>query len=249
MNQNRSISRAWAVLLGAALAGAILMSRASAGPAVKVVKDPPTAQRKPFAEITPAAAKLAEGHDAYTECYYAAEWYFNYARDNRPPQQSGQHRVRITMRTVSVRLKLATTMWLRPDAAPALVAHEEGHRQIGEMYYRDAEAIAQAVSKRLIGQRFEAEAATADAAEAAAHGQAGDRWLAGYLEQTRDAARPVHELYDEITRMGENPHISVDDAIQWALDRSHSATIRASGCGCGCGCERERDAQGDGHAK
>ncbi len=205
-------------LRSAALAVVLCCAPALASPAVTVVKDPPRTERKPFSQIPREQAVRAEGFEAYTYCYYTGNTYFTY--DTFPEQISdGRSSMRIRIRTVELKLTMNTTIWLKENASEQLVAHELGHRSIGEYSYNRADSIAKALGEKLIGKSFEAVGATSDEAEAAARRKAGEEWLAGYLHLVNDTAKRVQELYDQVTDHGRRREIAVSDGIQQAIER------------------------------
>jgi hypothetical protein len=213
------------VIAGVVIAvSAIVVARA---PTVKVTKDAPTSQRKPFSEIPPEQAKLAVGHSAYTYCYYSATWYYHY--DTFPQRASGgRTRMQINMRNIDLKLKLDTTTWLAPDAPQWLVEHEQGHRAIGEFSYQKADSIARTIAQKMIGKTYEGEGPDEDSAETAARNKAGDEWLADYLHSVSDTTQHVHDLYDKITNHGLRHEIPVDVGVQRAIEQYRAEKQRQS---------------------
>ena len=88
--------------------------------------------------------------------------------------------------------RLKVTIYMPTGAPQKLRAHEEGHRAIGEHYYRNAEAAAREAATALVGRSFEGSGADRAAAERAA----GELVLAalkdGFMPgRTRAALRPI----------------------------------------------------------
>ena len=99
-------------------------------------------------------------------------------------------------------------------APPKLRAHEEGHRAIGEHFYRDATRIAEEIGTRLIGASFEGTGAD----EAAAQRDGFERVIAAieraYMARVRIPSAAANERFDEITNHGLEP---IDEAEALAL--------------------------------
>ena len=60
---------------------------------------------------------------------------------------------RITRIRLNVRLEI--TLWTPDPGSPKIRAHEEGHREICEIYYHSAESIGREVAGRFIGTKLE----------------------------------------------------------------------------------------------
>ena len=113
--------------------------------------------------------------------------------------------------------RLKSTIYL-PDRSPSLLhEHEEGHRAIGEHFYRDAEAAAREAAQSLIGQSFEG--IGLDRAEA--EQRAGRSVLAvlkdEYMKRTHARSAAANARYDEITKHGLNGRIPAEGAVELAL--------------------------------
>jgi hypothetical protein len=193
---------------------------------VDVVKNPPVSHRAPASSMPPDIVKAAAGEPAYTYCWYSARWYFTYGMEVLDSPNSGERSVRITIRSVSLHLGLDSTFYLPADPSPSLEAHEDGHRKIGEAFYAEAEIVAAALARPLVGQTFNAAGPTVRAAEQAAVDKAGHQWLAAYLVEVRDRSQRAHEIYDGITRHGRDRSIREDDAVRAALQQEHDEHAR-----------------------
>jgi hypothetical protein len=102
--------------------------------------------------------------------------------------------------------------------APAkLRAHEEGHREISEHYYRNAEDAVRAAARPLIGRMFTGEGVDRKSAEQDAMRQITTALEEGYMTGTRIRSMAANERYDEITEHGLDS-IDEAEAIAMALD-------------------------------
>src|SRR5688572_27578470 len=120
---------------------------------------------------------------------------------------------------VKVDTTLAITLWLPKNASKALVAHEEGHRRISEMFYEEAESIAREVSQPYVGRTIRATARSAEAAREAAMTKAIGEINGAYMARTQIPSSRVNELFDKITDHGRNGRVSVDQGIQRAVEQ------------------------------
>jgi hypothetical protein len=101
--------------------------------------------------------------------------------------------------------------------APAtLRAHEEGHRAIGEHYYRDAAAIAQAIGRRLIGTTFDGTGVSVKAAQQDGFERVVVAIERAYMARVRIPSAAANERFDEITNHGLNP-IDEAEAVRLAI--------------------------------
>lgn len=114
----------------------------------------------------------------------------------------------ITLTRVSVKTSLKSVIWLPQDAPRKLVDHEQAHRRIAEMVYRDAESVARELAAPLVGRRVDVTGQN-DAAISRTidrlMGQVCDGWMAR-IGQTSAA---VNRAFDQITDHGRN---KVDEA-------------------------------------
>lgn len=122
-------------------------------------------------------------------------------------------RARIYVDEIDIVTRLRFDIFTVRGAPPKLRAHEEGHRAIGEHYYRDAVQIAEEIGRRLIGETFVASGANQKAA--------GFEHVVGeieraYMARVRIPSAAANERFDEITNHGLEP-IGEAEAIALAL--------------------------------
>jgi hypothetical protein len=125
----------------------------------------------------------------------------------------------MTIESVKVDTTLAITVWVPRNASKALVAHEEGHREISEMFYEEAEAIAREIARPYVGRTLRGVGRSAEAAREAAMTKAIGEINGAYMARTQIPSSRVNELFDKITDHGRNGRISVDDAIKRAVEQ------------------------------
>ena len=112
--------------------------------------------------------------------------------------------VRVYPESFSIITRLKVTIYTAEGSPAKLLAHEEGHRVIGEHYYGDAEVAARAAAQSLIGRAFEAGGPNRAAAEQAA----GELVLAAlkdaFMERTQARSAAANARYDSLTEHGLN---------------------------------------------
>jgi hypothetical protein len=134
-------------------------------------------------------------------------------------KSAGQVVSEMRIEAVKVDTTLAITLWLPKNASKPLIAHEEGHRRISEMFYEDAESIARGVSQPYVGRTIRATARSAEAAREAAMTRAIAEINGAYMSRTQIPSSRVNELFDRITDHGRNTRVTVDAAIERALEQ------------------------------
>jgi hypothetical protein len=103
------------------------------------------------------------------------------------------------------------------DAPPKLRAHEEGHRAIGEHFYKNAAQIAADIGRRLIGQTFDGIGEDQETAQQDGFGKVVAEIERAYMARVRIPSAAANERFDEITNHGLNA-IDEHEAIRLALE-------------------------------
>ena len=120
--------------------------------------------------------------------------------------------VEVEVDSVDMILDLEIAIWAMTAAPKKLLSHEEGHRQLCEHYYKDAEKIAERLGRQMIGRKATGKGANKKAAtDDATHKLLKDLNLA-YMSETRVRCSAAQKRYDQITRHSLNP-IPEADAI------------------------------------
>ncbi len=196
---------------------------------VKVVKQPAVVQTRTFDPANPPSEMppLGKGENALTVCDYRCDVNSKFRTvDQRETADGFDADVKIFAVTLTVRLNV--TIWIPDAAAPKLVAHEEGHRQIAERIYQDAEAIAKSVGKQMDERRVTGHGETGQAARRAAIETIARDTSNRYLDQTAVRAGRVNEIYDDLTAHGTRAEPAEAEAIRLAFEKDakekHPAT-------------------------
>jgi hypothetical protein len=96
------------------------------------------------------------------------------------------------------------------------VDHEEGHRQICEFYYKDAEAIARKSAQAVIGKSFKGTGRDKKAATDDAMSKAIAFVSEAYMNETRVRCSAAQKIYDRLTNHS-LINITEAEAIKQAL--------------------------------
>lgn len=216
MHRDR-LHRLGVLLLLAVLSSFIAASAAEAKPAVTVEKRVPKIKRRTFdpqkppadlPELKPTEAGLCQA-EFLCETQVAVDGYRSASE------------VQFAVTTVRVTISLNITIWTQGNASPKLVAHEETHREIAEVYYREADAIAQRLAEKLIGKRFVVPLDD-KAATLRVLGKMQDNLIADYLHETAKRCTLAEDQFDLITHHGLLP-IPASEARDRALDQEEKS--------------------------
>ncbi len=196
------------------LCAAWLPTAAAQTPGVISIKqEPPTVARVEFDRRRPPPDMPDTGVDGSGLCNNVFEFE---AGIGASIEQLSPTTVRVFPEDFDVITRLKVTIYTAKGSPPKLVAHEEGHRLIGEYYYRNAETAAREAIQAIAGRSFEGSGSTRDAAEQAALAQAYAALEAAFTERMQARSRAANARYDDITGHGLKP-ISEQDAIAMAL--------------------------------
>jgi len=135
-------------------------------------------------------------------------------------QMTDATHARATINRIKVTLQLNITIWVPNNPQKWTVEHEEGHRQISEYYYRNAEVVARRVAEPYIGKTFEISGPDLRRALSAAVGKLAEEITNEYNRQM--PVETTQARYDAITEHSRKD-IPVPDAVAQALKETYSA--------------------------
>jgi len=105
---------------------------------------------------------------------------------------------------VTMNTNLAITIWLPSTGnTPKLAAHEEGHKQIAQTCYQQADRVARQVGAALVGRQFDLSGLDERAAAKVINDAAQDA-CQQYMRQVGQWSSQVNAKYDELTDHGLN---------------------------------------------
>lgn len=187
---------------------------------VTIHHEPPQVQTKMFdpASPPPEMPPLKPGEAAVTESSFSCQTMIGVLVTSQQPTGSGTCRATVKITSVTTTLRLGIVIWLPNDGPRKLTAHEEGHRTIDERYYAGAKAIAERLSREMIGDELTAEGSDCDAAAQAAISNAGNQLCGEYMAAVQFPAARTQALYDKLTDHGRNK-LGENEAIESAMKK------------------------------
>jgi len=103
----------------------------------------------------------------------------------------------VTVTRVKVTLELKINIWVREGATQQVIEHEEGHRQISEYSYRDADKVAEEIAAEHIGEKMSVSGSDLEAEINAALQKVGAEITAKYNRKLNPNV--AQQRYDDIT--------------------------------------------------
>jgi len=135
-------------------------------------------------------------------------------------QMTDATHAKATINKIKVTLQLNITIWLPNNPQKWTAEHEEGHRQISEHYYRNAEVVARRVAEPYIGKSFDISGGDLRRALGAAIGKIAEEITNEY--NRRMPVETTQARYDAITDHSQKD-IPVADAVAQALKETYPA--------------------------
>src|ERR1700722_5531836 len=120
----------------------------------------------------------------------------------------------MTITQVTVKLQLNITVWVPTGVAQHVIDHEEGHRQISEFYYQNANKLAERIAAAYLGKEVQL---TGEDLNAESH-KALQQWGAEITDEYNRELNPgpTQLLYDAITDHSRN-EVVAQEAVDHAL--------------------------------
>jgi hypothetical protein len=210
MNRRALILSAGALAVAQALSSGGAAAQRSA---VRVRREDPVIERREFdprrpprdmPELTPPESGVCK-----TTFELAASVNYSAERLSRTT-------ARIYIDELDIVTRLKFDIFTVRNGPPKLRAHEEGHRAIGEHFYRDAAQIAEEIGRRLIGATFEGSGADQEAAQRDGFEKVVAEIERAYMARVRIPSAAANERFDDITKHGLDP-IDETEAIRLAI--------------------------------
>lgn len=129
----------------------------------------------------------------------------------------------VTVTSVSVNLQLNVTIWVPGNASQHVIEHEDGHREISEYFYRDADKLAAKIADKYLGRTFSISGTDLQAELSKALQKMGGEITEEYSRELNP--NPTQLRYDSITDHSRND-VSAKDAVAQALSDSGVASGR-----------------------
>lgn len=130
----------------------------------------------------------------------------------------------VTITRVTVKLHLATTIWVPEGASSHVVEHEQGHRQISEHYYGTADQLAAEIAASYLGKHLFIDGPDLQSEFTKALQQAGTQITEEF--NAKLGAASAQDRYDELTDHSRN-EVAASDAVSQALKEATASTFPA----------------------
>ena len=151
------------------------------------------------------------------EAVYAGDFLSDASVGGQVMQADGT-RAKATINRIKVTLKLNITTWLPNNPQRWTVDHEEGHRQISEYYYRQAEVVARRIAEPYLGKTIDLSGTELRKGLSAAIDKIAEEITNEYRRQI--PVETTQDRYDTITEHGRKD-IPVPDAVAQALKETY----------------------------
>ena len=139
--------------------------------------------------------------------------------------QTDATHAKATINQIKVTLQLDMTIWLPNNPQKWTVEHEDGHRQISEYYYRNAEVIARRIAEPYLGKTIEISGRDLRKALSDAVGKVAEEITNEYNRQM--PVETTQDRFDTITEHSRKD-IPVPDAVAQALKETYPAQSGAA---------------------
>ncbi len=134
--------------------------------------------------------------------------------------QTDPTHAKATINRIKVTLQLDMTIWLPNNPQKWTVEHEEGHRQISEYYYRNAEVVARRIAEPYLGKTIDISGRDLRKALSDAVGKVAEEITNEYNRQM--PVETTQDRFDTITEHSRKD-IPVPDAVAQALKETYPA--------------------------
>ena len=130
---------------------------------------------------------------------------------------------KLTVNLIEVTLQLNITIWLPVNPPKTVVEHEEGHRQIAEYFYKNADAIAKRVAEPYLGKTLDISGQDLRKAASAAVDKIGGEITDAYNKEMQ--VELTEARFDAITDHSRKD-IPVPDAVAQAIRETAPASFQ-----------------------
>jgi hypothetical protein len=120
----------------------------------------------------------------------------------------------VTVTSVNVNLQLNVTIWVPVNSSQHVMEHEQGHREISEHFYQDADKLAAKIADKYMGRKFSISGTDLQSELSKELQKMGDEITAEYSRELNP--NPTQLRYDAITDHSRND-VSAKDAVARAL--------------------------------
>jgi hypothetical protein len=183
----------------------------AAGSALVINKEPPAFAQRSFDPAAPPEdmPPLGEGEEAECDSNYVS----NASLGGELKRLDSANAI-VTVTSVKFTLQLKINIWVPLNASQHVIEHEQGHRQISEHYYQDADHVARKIAESYLGRTVSINGNDLDAEFAKTLRRLSANITADYNDKL--APGPTQQRYDDLTDHSRND-VSASDAVVQAL--------------------------------
>lgn len=213
-----------AVWVRAVLLVGLLCHAVRAEEAVKVEKAKVKVEYKTFDpnHLPDPAPPVEKGESAVTVYGFGVETALQYTYAETP-RGGSPVKMDFRMERVTLKLSMTVTVWLPEEANEQLKAHEEGHRQIAEIFYADAEKAARKVAARAQGKSVSGEGTDISSAGRAAVERVNKSLCDQFLNEVATPCQRAQEAFDRMTDHGRKAEPTAKEAVELSVKEGREA--------------------------
>lgn len=176
-----------------------------------ITKQPIAFANRTFDPSAPPAdmPPLANGESAVCDSNFLSN-----ASVSGESRQTDATHATLTITQVKMTLQLTVTIWEPAGVSQHVIEHENGHRQISEFYYQNADQLAERIAATYMGRQVEITGTDLNAASNSMLQQLAAEITNQYDKELNP--EPTQLLYDAITDHSRN-EVVVKDAVASAL--------------------------------
>ena len=180
-------------------------------PAVIIEKQPPVFAQHSFDPAAPPRdmPPLGEGEEAECDSNFVSD-----ATVSGTLRKMDATTATVTVTQAKVALQLRINIWVPAGATQHVVEHEQGHREISEHYYQNADKVARQIAAAYIGKQVVISGSDLNAEFTKALLQMSSEVTAEYNDKLTPG--PAQQRYDDLTDHSRND-VPAKDAVAQAL--------------------------------
>jgi hypothetical protein len=203
--------RRW--LLAIAFLGLTATLALSQTPGVTVNKQPENLSRRTFDPMKPPSDMPPVQPPELAEC---DSEFLAVASVGAQAKQTGPTQAMATITQIDVKLNLNIVVWLPTNTTQHITDHEEGHHQISQAFYQNADKVAARIAQQYVGKQFPLSGTDLRGALSKALQTYDDEISNEYLKEI--TPEPTQLRYDAINDHGRND-VAVNVAMAQALQQ------------------------------
>jgi hypothetical protein len=220
------VTMRWVIAVAMLMSAVTLAPGARGADAVTIEKAKVKVEYKTFdpKHLPDPPPPVEKGESAVTVYGFGVETDLQYTYGETPRGGGGGPvTMDFRMERVTLKLSMTITVWLPEGANEQLKAHEEGHRQIAEIFYADAEKAARKVASRAVGKSVSGEGKDIQTAGRAAVEKVNKSLCDDFLKAVADPCQRAQEAFDRMTDHGRKEKPTATEAVEMSVKEGRAA--------------------------